>query len=266
MADCGCGSCGGHCGEDGRLTLEATIHGKGPYRLFVDTGAGRTVVAHDVAREANLDLVGHEIRRGVGGETRVDLTAPVPIVVDGRKVDLDSLGVSDVPHRLCGDVAGVVGYDVLRSFLLTIEYATGRASLLTQSLDSHGVPFFVANGRKPLLLVDVEIAGAGQVLFALDTGAGGTVISPALASRLGLARGDDVTCVGVGGPAAAFVAGSPINISIGTVTASVSPVVLDVFEMLSQDTGRAIDGLIGHDVLSRQSLSIDYPRGMLRLG
>lgn len=266
MADRGCGSCGGHGGEGGRLTLEATIRGKGPYRLFVDTGAGRTVVSHHVAREANLDLVSHETRRGVGGETRVDLTAPMSIVVDGRMVDLESLGVSDVPHSLCGDVEGVVGYDVLRNFLLTIDYATGRAALLTESLDREGISFLIASGRKPLLLVDVEIAGAGQVLFALDTGAGGTVISPALALRLGLTRGDDVTCIGVGGPAAAFVAGSPIGISVGTVTASVSPVVLDMFGMLSQDAGRAVDGLVGHDILSRQRLCIDYPHGTLRLG
>lgn len=266
MRNEGCSSCGGHGGVGGQLTLEAYIAGKGPHRLFVDTGAGRTVVAHDAVQEAGLALVGHEIRRGVGGETRVDLTGPVALVVGGRTVELESLGVSDVPHHLCGDVAGVVGYDVLRHFLLAIDYATGRASLRTESLDGQSVPFRIASGRKPLLLLDVEIAGAGQALFALDTGAGGTVISPALASRLGLAHGEDVTCVGVGGPAAAFVAGSPIDISIGAVAASVTPVVLDMFKMLSEDAGRTVHGLVGHDILRRQHLSIDYPRGVLRLG
>jgi predicted aspartyl protease len=266
MAERSCTSCGGHGGAEGRLTLAAHVNGKGPFELFVDTGAGRTVVSPRVAEEAGLPMVRHEMRKGVGGETRVDLTGAASIVVDGQLVELESLGISDVPERLCGEVAGVVGFDVLRHFCLSVDYATGRAALHTDSLGGGGTQFRVASGRKPLILVDVSIDGTGSLPFALDTGAGGTCISPDLAARLELGRGEDVMCLGVGGPSEAYVAASPMRCTIGSTTMSVTPIVLDVFSMLSHETSTAIHGLIGHDILSRQSLFVDYPREVLRLG
>jgi predicted aspartyl protease len=206
------------------------------------------------------------MRKGVGGKTRVDLTGATSIVVDGQAAELESLGVSEVPERLCNEVAGVVGYDVLRHFCLDIDYSTGRAALRASPSGGDGTRFRIASGRKPLLLVDVSVDGAGVLPFALDTGAGGTCISPDLAAQLGLGRGDDVTCLGVGGPSEAYVASSPVRCTIGTASTSVTPVVLDVFGMLSQETATTIHGLIGHDFLSQQSLLIDYPRGILRLG
>jgi len=258
--------CGGVANR--ALVVPVQIDGKGSYPLFLDTGAGRTVVSPSVAADLGLEIIGSETRRGVGGEIELKLARTKTLAVDGHEVDHESIGISDVPERLCGDsVVGNLGHDLLQRFSVTIDYGEGAASFRRSALSIGGaIPFHIAAGAKPLILLDVQIGASGPVTFAVDTGAGGTVIAPALAASLGLTEGQRVLCAGVGGSVEGCLAAEPVRVELSSTTeVDIQPLILDMFDMLKAGTGENVVGLIGHDVLSRHRVTIDYLGARLSL-
>jgi len=254
-------------GSHWMLELPLYINGKGPFPMSVDTGAGLTIILPDLADELGLDVVDSEERRGVGGSITIDIAEIQSATVEGIDAGLGTIGVSSFPKLLCGDsVRGNLGHDILRHGRLTADFGSRRAAFEPsgpQPID--GTPFRIGNPKKPLIIVQAVVNGAGPHSFAVDTGAMGTCISPRLAMALGVDEGEPVQAAGVGGMMEAFFSADLLEFRIGDrCAAEVRPAVLDVFDDLAPEAEVTLSGIIGRDILQNYVVTIDYPHSIIR--
>jgi clan AA aspartic protease (TIGR02281 family) len=107
------------------IIVDSTINGAGA-KMILDTGAGATIVSKKAAERFGLEIAGTSCPgMGAGGDVQMDT------------VEIDSLVVGSVSHRnvksmtmdlssICGkleeEVDGIIGYDILSSTRLTIDY------------------------------------------------------------------------------------------------------------------------------------------------
>jgi predicted aspartyl protease len=114
-----------------------------------------------------------------------------------------------------------------------------------------------------LLLVPVRVNGR-DARFLLDTGAGATVIDATLAEELGLESRGLVQARGAAGhDAAAFVGVERLELP-GVELRGQTVVTLDLAPVAAV-IGRAVDGVLGYDFLSRFAVRLDYPAARLGL-
>ncbi|MEP7029144.1 MAG: aspartyl protease family protein [Candidatus Eisenbacteria bacterium] len=110
----------------------------------------------------------------------------------------------------------------------------------------------------------VSINGGPPRTFLIDTGAGLTAISRELADTLGLAVGDPLGIVGLGGGVEARSA-TLAEVGFGSLTRrDVSCLVLDFAEM-RRKMGLAVEGILGFSALNRYAVTFDFAAGTLEL-
>jgi len=164
----------------GQPVVQVYLNGHGPYRMFLDTGAGTTVVDRSVAQELGLAKI---------GETRLgDPANPHAIAAD--IVAIDSLRIGNATF---GGVTaaswdrsalrpgpnmprGVVGLPVFRELLESIDFPNAALKLTRGHLgDSGDVIRYRTLGGVPL--IPLEVAGA-RFDAHLDTGSPGFLSIP----------------------------------------------------------------------------------------
>ena len=126
------------------------------------------------------------------------------------------------------------------------------------------VAFRLAGGAQPLLLLPVQVNDRGPFQFVLDTGAGTTLLTPALAHSLG------VRSIGT---RQGQTAGGAVDISLAVVDslgvgelqrANLDVAILDL-SRISQTIGTPLDGDLGYNFLKDFRLTIDFHAAELRL-
>lgn len=114
----------------------------------------------------------------------------------------------------------------------------------------------VTKTRSGHLLVPVTIDGKDAGNFIFDTGAGGTVISTALAEKLGLEKFGELPMVGVGGTIkTSFV--RPKSMGLGPV--SIDGPLMTTLDtgFLTQAMGTEISGIVGYGLMHRAIIEVD---------
>jgi Aspartyl protease len=260
------------------ITVPVHINGEGPFEFVLDTGnaAGKTatfLVCGGLARRFALEASncdefndayavgdGHrpEIRLGrlhsfaVGEIVRHD----VPV---GVTTMFDHLG-----EQMGAKIDGNLGYNFLKDYAVSIDYEAGVLRLDEGRSATCGEPFQLAVGE-PLLVVPVLVNGQGPYSFAVDTGAGHTVISNRLAVELALERGKEVTVRGGAGDTGGFITHIDTLHLAGVACARMPVAVAGFFSALSAAAGMQLDGVIGYNVLCQHNVTIDYPRSTISL-
>jgi hypothetical protein len=252
--------------------LHASING-GPERDFLfDTGASVTVLDSTFAAVAGLQVQGRMQAAGAGASGSAGFTTLGSLAVrgaDGDGVELRDLKVAVMSvspmfsRYFWRDFAGVVGYDVISRFVVTIDYDSTRLVL-------HDPKTFTWTGREaalPMKLngvvpsVEAVLDGRYRGQFRLDVGSSSTVDvhTPfakrnALEKRLRGAR--DVSGAGFGG---AF------SSSLGRLhTMAIGPYAWrDPMVTLSRTNEGALAsedfaGNIGNRILERFRVTLDY--------
>jgi predicted aspartyl protease len=126
---------------------------------------------------------------------------------------------------------------------------------------SRAVPFEI---KKEVILLDVTVNGKGPYKFLLDTGAGSTVLSPALAKKLDLKTDKKGDAVGAGGGKADVKVARVQALAVGATSQdNVDVVVMDIADVGSA-IGVALDGIIGYTLLKNYRVVIDYPGKTVR--
>ena len=125
------------------IIVEGLINDSGPYRFVVDTGASMTIVSPTAARRARIRFQPDQSARSLG----VDGARPIKIgIVDSlqigglRQAGLE-VGVASMrPINLGARVRthGILGYNFLRFFTLSIDYADEILRLEPNRLYLHG--------------------------------------------------------------------------------------------------------------------------------
>src|SRR4051794_2838488 len=124
--------------------------------------------------------------------------------------------------------------------------------------------FRLVGGSQPLLLLPVHVNGIGPFEFILDTGAGITLITPELASQVG---------IGATGTREGHSAGGKVSVSLAELesitvgTARRDQVKVGILDLgqIARTIGSKVDGDLGYNFLQHFRLRLDYRRNELRL-
>jgi hypothetical protein len=175
------------CGD--MVFVEAMIHGAGPYRLVLDTGAASTVLDERVVAEAGVEL--RSSRRTVngsgGGTVAIAGIARIEAMdvvgVDGRSwtvadFDVNVLELEAFDLHFGQRFDGILGYPAFLGLTVELDYPAQRVSVLPTRLEpdaplAAGVGRFThADVTRPI--IDVAL-GDETIPVLLDTGSGGSI-------------------------------------------------------------------------------------------
>jgi hypothetical protein len=154
--------------------VEVTINGQGPFRFFLDTGAGVTVMDQSLVDELKLP---------VRGTTKIgDPADPEGITAKQNQVDKLEVGGATFSHFIAvswdragiyppGAPRGVLGMPLFRQLLLTVDYPANRVVIAQGSLSKADGPDILGYQLGEAGLFSVPLKVAGQAVWAtLDTG------------------------------------------------------------------------------------------------
>jgi len=252
------------------ILLPAFINGIGPFQFVLDTGAGVPIITEELAKTVALQNVEVKEALGAGGKKiGVSIGLAGSIIVGGSKVENAKVGIMETLPKCVGE--GVIGYDFLKHFVVTIDYMHNTLTLAApdelagnDTFLSASMPLKLARPDRPIILVDVLVDGRNTYLFILDTGASQTVVSPALSQQMGVTSPQGDIILGAAGPVASSV-GMLKSLRIGdSLLENVLVLVSDIFSPLNQAVGATMHGILGYNVLRRFKITIDYPNEKLQ--
>src|SRR5213592_254555 len=177
------------------ILIPVHVNDRGPFDFILDTGAGTSLLASDLAKELELKTIGSKEGQSAGGKVSVSLAKVDSLAVGEAKlgdVDVGIVDLSQIGKTIGARIDGDLGYNFLKHFRVAIDYRDCKIRLDDPKLvESFGrrakteVPIRLAGPAKPLVLVDVHANGRGPFQFAIDTGTSTTAISPEFAKQLG---------------------------------------------------------------------------------
>ena len=154
----------------GRSVVSAYIGEAGPYDFFIDTGAGVSVIDADLAARLGLEVAGRTATRVPGGPQVDADVIRAPAIRVGQ---LEIQGSTPIALRLAemtgGLFVGVLGMDVFRSVLLTLDPAGGQAVVSRGHLSPESKNVLRLDGSRGRIAFNIEVAGR-TVPIELDTG------------------------------------------------------------------------------------------------
>src|SRR6185369_11543701 len=137
--------------------------------------------------------------------------------------------------------------------------------MATGTLSSAGakVPFRLAGGVQPLILLPVTVNGEGPFEFILDTGAGTSLLSSELGKKI------DVKILG---SKEGQSAGGAVSVSLAKLNSlAVASVKLDDVDVgvvdlshIGKAVGAKIDGDLGYNFLKHFRITLDYRKSEIR--
>lgn len=258
------------------IVLPASVNESEPLRFILDTGNATApfILSRQIAARLKIDA--HPSSEFpapsvVGSEPTELLAATAESVSVGPfREEAIRIGVSkaiDQLSRAIGkEIDGNIGYPFLKNLRITIDYPrnTLRVSRSVRRGEDPRAFDFDLGSPKPLILISATLNGRGPYRFALDTGAGSTIVSHELAQQLGLSQGAHIPIQGAGGPATGFLT-KLSSLEFGNVSLrDVTVVAADVFASLRNPVGGELDGIIGYNVMRQFCVTIDYPMKRMR--
>ena len=233
------------------VTVPAYLNGDGPYPFVLDTGCVRGNVSQHVAESLSLDT--DELGCAV-----LDSFAVGDLVIPEYHLCVRDNSACR-PVRPSEQRDGFLGMDFLRYFEITLD-CPGECLSLVSVVDS--MPrtmykpepgFSYVRIRYPNLYVvaPVQLNDSGPYNFVLDTGSQMTLVSPELADRVGLIRGEERQSHGIEGtsrPEAVHLSEAG-SLQIGAQRVEDLPVAVADCARVSSAAGMQVDGYIGHSFL-----------------
>jgi predicted aspartyl protease len=160
-----------------RMTVPVSIGGRGPFRFVVDTGAERTVIARELARDLDLDGSG-SVRVHSMSEVSNIATVLIPTLDmgGGRKVR----GIkAPALERVDLGAEGMLGVDALQKQRVSFDFARQEMTIVPSKKREEGWvdDAIVVTARSRfghLVLIDASVDGV-KVWVIVDTGSQTTV-------------------------------------------------------------------------------------------
>jgi len=108
------------------VLVSAFVEGKGPYTFAVDTGASMTAVSSELASALRIEAAEDGSMTGAGGMLKAAVGRVASLTVGAASLENLSVVVSEfletIGQAVGGRLDGVVGYNFLRRFRVTIDY------------------------------------------------------------------------------------------------------------------------------------------------
>lgn len=261
--------------ESRHILLEASLGGRGPFTVLLDTGyvAPFTIAlsARAAERAGAHPLRGAPFvsRAAVGGPVRFAPWSLSGLVLGPVRLGNVSAGVTDAVDRvnaaLGGRLDGVVGHDFLAGRVIAIDYPCRTVDLAAAVPAAPPTAALSVAPRRPLLLLDARINGRGPYRLILDTGAGATILSPAAAASAAVETASPISLAGAGGDDNDARTGRA-EVALGsTPPRRIGLAVAPMVERVAREAGAPIDGVAGTTLFAQGRVVIDYPRRRLWL-
>lgn len=257
------------------LLVDVAVNGGEARPFILDTGATGTVVdasAAEVGPEAERGAV---TMRGTGGEKELALVKLDSLALGDARLLGPAVALGDLEplRKLVGaDVAGVLGYDFLRHFVVKVDYENSLVTFYDPAsfAEPAGVTFIPAETAGGHPIVEMAVGGH-RGRFVVDLGNPGPIIfdggyvaehdliaktSPKLPALMKGAGGPKVT---------RGYAVRMADATIGPYELAGPVVVLPAAAEAVALCGDDLVGNVGWEVMSRFTFYVDYPGGRLGL-
>jgi hypothetical protein len=256
--------------DDGAVVVWVRVNNSPPLKFFFDTGAGISVLSAAQAAKLHLQSTDDLKVTGTGGTVNGTMARGVSLSVPGVTVLNQTVAVLSLDDFPCEarDIAGIIGYDFIKEFVVEIDYDAKVMRLRDPASHQNprrgnSLPLTIA--RTPRVHAQIRIAGRDPVdgLFEIDTGHEGTlVINSPFVNRHQLLQslGNRIPATGRGvGGVSMRVGARLVSLQMGQYTVA-SPVVALSLETEGALSATDNDGPIGNEILRRFKLILDYSR------
>lgn len=112
------------------VIIDAYVNGKGPFNFVVDTGASMTVISPAVARAVRIDQGGARgIATGATGNLQVRAAKLKSLKMGSgelKNINVAIMSLAPLNRASRLRLGGILGYNVLRKFRITIDYKLKR--------------------------------------------------------------------------------------------------------------------------------------------
>jgi len=263
-----------HAAEERYLRFSKLVLIKGEVNgikghFFLDSGAPGCIINSDVV----TGLKGESAEaNGTSGVMKVKKTILKSIKFKGRSMS----NVRAIFQPMNGftrgrkDITflGLIGYDQLKGYVLTINYQMGTYDILKADAwkydgKANVVPFSM-RGHLPIIGVDAQ---GTKINMALDTGAESNMLDKTLFEKLKtkLARVRKVQIIGGNGRPVTVKAGNLAS-TIGSKKYKGMPTAFRDLSSLRKKIGQSVDGIIGYALFKQAGkIAISYPANKLYL-
>jgi predicted aspartyl protease/Flp pilus assembly protein TadD len=262
-----------------RPVIKVRINGsKEQLRFVIDTGAGMCVVATHAAERIGIKAVARGGQaRAVGGAGRFE-------IVYGflQSLNIGDAKIDRVPvyiRQFFNDhepVDGYIGLSVLGKYLSTVDYGALKMTMLRGDDRARHVQATTGVVEVPIRTTssgfwsgEVNLDGMEKPAnFIIDTGASISVVSEALAARMGMVKfvqGGRINVYGAAGLAENIQTLMLPRILLGSHTRrNVYVAVMDM-DPINETAGFEQTGIVGGNILRHFRVTFDFGRGVIRL-
>lgn len=168
-----------------RMTVPVRLAGAGPYRFLVDTGADRTAVSRDIAKDLSLAGGSNATMHSVTGVSEVR-TAKVPNL-EVTRTPLTAIDAAVLESAHMG-ADGILGVDALRSRRVQFDFGTRTMSIVPSAApdfrDEPGTIVVRVRRKNGRLVVTDAVANGQKITVVLDTGSEVSIGNAALRRQL----------------------------------------------------------------------------------
>ena len=272
------------------FALDVRINDKATARLQIDTGASGILIRRGIAQKAGLVPLVHTKILGIGDQ---DAQNSYLAMADDLKIgqfEFQNCPVEVSDSRRVVDEDGLIGGDVFRDYLLTIDFPDRSLAIdpLPQrpaddhaaSLDGTGFSddstphdAYIAPEMKDWtrvlrfghdLLVQVGLGDSKTRWFVLDTGAFATSLSPEAARAVTKVSHDpDFEIKGLNGKVKDVLTARNVEVTFGNVRQRLEDAAVFNLDKESRATGFDISGFLGFGTLQYLTMQIDYRDGLV---
>ena len=256
------------------IYVSARVNERGPFLFALDTGSCCSVFATELLDELAMTPQGETRGMGAGSSAnqmgvirgKIEFTFDVGLKL--ATDDANSVAMAPLWPLIGRKFHGVIGYDVLKDYVVRLDYDRGVATFESPGTHRAGggtrFPATLAMKYDPQIAGTLVVPGLPSIAtrFTIDTGAGGTIVTPPLVAEHHLfehvVERIPMPSHGVGGGTSDDVVGRIDAITLGPYTLA-RPLVA-----LSRDTSGSLTmsdlGVnLGGNLLRRFAVTIDYP-------
>ncbi len=253
------------------VLLQVRVNDSDSLRFILDTGADTSVIDEQRAKGLGLTPQGKIVASGAAGSAEATFTKGVSVSLPGVKVLDQTIYVLPLESlsALGRKIDGVLGNDVLKEFVLEIDYSAGTINLYEPrgyrySGTGKIIPLTIDEG---LLFVRASVTPQGrapiEARFEIDSGSTGAILlnTPFVESHKLLAtvpKTIQTNSGGVGGTAKMLI-GRVNNVRLGRFVID-HPITHFSQAAKGDYASSKYDGLIGDRILSRFRVIVDYSR------
>ena len=170
-----------------RMTVPVMINGKGPFQFVVDTGASRTVISEELAKQLALPSAGTARLHAMGGSANVRM-----VRIDTVQVSTNTkkgVEAAALPRRYVG-ADGLLGIDSMKGQRIVMDFVAHTMRVEPSTTPEEAVPpeadLIIVTARTrlgQLVMVDADANGQ-KIWVVVDTGAQNTVANSKLRALL----------------------------------------------------------------------------------